>query len=559
MTPGIGLTIGTVNAAAAVLAGDGTPTHTLTRPAVLSVDASAPPRLDVPSDSATAVTGFAARIGDPVPIIAGNGLPFSGQDLVAAAARGLLAALHAHDPTSASAPAALTYPAVTSGPAVAALREALDAADLPDVELVPEPTAAAAWLEAEMGPLEDELVLVYDLGGSSLDLCMVTAGPGDRRASIVGRPLRSTEFGGRQFDELLARHALATARAEHGRHDVARPGAIHTLAAAQRSAEVARIGLSSATNTVLDLPRPDGGETKIKVSRPELEALVTGPLIASLDLVRECLQSARVEPAQLRHVLLTGGCAAMPLFAGLLADELRIPVVCAPDPATTAARGAAILAAARPRTAVPPMAARTSAAGRWVRRTAVAGIAAGAILALPFTLIAPETTLIPEANTPTVEGIPIPRPTAGSLPGVDISTAETPPAAVQPEPWAAAPAVAAAPVTYLPTIGTGQQEATVTNAVFEPDSDRAHQREISVAQQPTPAAPPATPASSPSPPASPTPPTEPAPPTGGTDSPQATPDPEPAPDDPQPQPQPEPLPPEPEVTLPTGGPTEPYR
>ncbi|BAH55766.1 hypothetical protein MLGJGCBP_02600 [Rhodococcus sp. T7] len=189
MTLGVGVTIGTAYAVAATASADHPTESLLTRRSTLTLGPDSTVRLGDAPDGAGVLSEFAHRLGDV--LVAGDGRRYAAQDLVAAAAHCVIAETHVAEDT----PVVLAHPAVHSAHAVGELRAALDRAGLARVGLVPEPVAALAWFEAEHGPLSDGVALVCDLGADSLDLTIVSGGTNDGSDPIVGRPLRSTEFG----------------------------------------------------------------------------------------------------------------------------------------------------------------------------------------------------------------------------------------------------------------------------------------------------------------------------------------------------------------------------
>ncbi|RJO69899.1 hypothetical protein D5S18_28850 [Nocardia panacis] len=193
---------------------------------------------------------------------------------------------------------ALAYPVYYGSDHIGDLRAALDGQGLGAVALVAEPVAAAAWLDAERGPLMPGLALVYDLGGSGLDITLVRVGAGCPTDPIVGEPVRSTDFGGQAFGALIA----------------------------------ARVGrLPSAL--------PFAGVIDGSVA----DVLRAEHIRDSLELVYRCLSIADVTMADVDCVLVVGGAARPVEVAQVLAGALARPVIIAPDPERTIADGAALL------------------------------------------------------------------------------------------------------------------------------------------------------------------------------------------------------------------------
>ncbi|MBF6074713.1 Hsp70 family protein [Nocardia beijingensis] len=309
MAVGLGLSIGTVNTVS-VLAEEGSAkappgrrktqrAQTITRRTTLTFDSTGVARVGMIPRHGRAVTEFAdltqrsstwARVGNRA---------LAPADLVATVAKCLIDEARQDRPAGGSGLGiAVTYPARYADEQVDALRAALDAVDLTQAELVAEPVAAAAWLEADRGPLMPGLALVYDLGGAGLDVTLVRVGAGCPRNPIVGVSLRSTEFGGRAFGALIAEHAGGG------------------------------LSASSVTESVADTI---AGELRVKHVRE------------SLELVYRCLRVADVTMADVDRVLVVGGAARPAEVAEVLAAELARPVIVAADPERTTADGAAIL------------------------------------------------------------------------------------------------------------------------------------------------------------------------------------------------------------------------
>ncbi|MFI6998858.1 Hsp70 family protein [Nocardia sp. NPDC050175] len=242
-----------------------------------------------------AVTDFADLSADPEPMIVGGRI-WSPANLVAAVVNGLRDA----EPSASESGAVATYPATYSDKEVSLLRQALDLSGASDVALVPEPVAAAEWLENEHGPLEPGFVLVYDLGGTSLDVTVVRVGPDWDNHPMVGKPLRSYDFGGRPLGAMIARYA----------HD-AKPGA------------------TVPTSTL---------------SMVDIDSLRTSHVHDTLDVVRAAVRSADLTLSDISSILVIGG-ASRPAEVARTLAELGRPLVVSADPGQIVAAGAALMAA----------------------------------------------------------------------------------------------------------------------------------------------------------------------------------------------------------------------
>ncbi len=292
MTTGLGFSIGAVNSVTASVSAD------LPRPAVRSrrtavtFDSAGGLRLGGIPQFSMAVTDFADLARDPEAVIVGGRI-WSPANLVAA----VVGELRAAQPGAAEAGVVTTYPAVYSDKQVALLRQALDLSGAGDVLLVPEPVAAAEWLEFERGPLNTGFVLIYDLGGTSLDVSIVRVGPDWDNHPMIGKPKRSYDFGGRPLGSMIARYAP----------------------------DVSSAGLSMT-------------------SIVDIDGLRVAHVQDSLQLVRDCVREAGITLSDISGILLVGGASRPSEVARTLA-ELGRPVVISADPGQTIAAGAALMAA----------------------------------------------------------------------------------------------------------------------------------------------------------------------------------------------------------------------
>ncbi|MGK5112612.1 Hsp70 family protein, partial [Geodermatophilus sp. CPCC 205506] len=273
-----------------------------------------------------------ARVGAPVPVYDGD-VPVAAEDLAAAAvqrARGV-AAGRAGRPDSWTV---VTVPPSWGGHRRAVLARALESAGVPRFSLV-SGAVAAVQHHVSTGDLPAEpTVAVYDLGASSLDTAVVGPTPDEPLAHLAVPPA-PLPWGGRDVDDLvlgLVRPYTDLPAGEPGTRDAAR--ALRAACVAAKEA--------LAAETAVDV---DGGSGPVRVTREELDELLAGPARASVAALAATVAAAGVDLHRLDAVVLAGGGGRLPLVAELLSGELDRPVVVGPDPALSAALGAAGLAA----------------------------------------------------------------------------------------------------------------------------------------------------------------------------------------------------------------------
>lgn len=291
MTVGFGMSIGTVNSVWAATTGEGDIPVARVRRTAVTFDSAGGARIGGLPRFAPVVTDFADLTREIEPVVVGGRI-WTSADLVAAVASCLIGA------TEFDGEPVITYPACYSDARVAALRHALDWAGATGTLLMPEPVAAAEWLDAEYGVSGNGLTLVYDLGGNSLDVAVVRTEADREKRGVLGKPLRSYEYGGRPLGTTLARYARALA--------------------------------------------PDASSPVSKVVPPgDTARLRTWNIRNSLRLVRRCVRAAGLTIGDVDRILLVGG-AARPVEVAQVIAELGRPVVISTDPAHTVAEGAAL-------------------------------------------------------------------------------------------------------------------------------------------------------------------------------------------------------------------------
>lgn len=336
---GLGMKIG----ASMSVAVSSTPSGTydaLVRPTALEVAPGREPvlasaRQDAGAEGSARLSGFTERVGDPVELVADDGRRFSGEDLYATA----LACLAAESRSDATS-VVVTCPNGWQPYTVDMVRAAADAHGLSDVTFVPEAIASVAAAQATGRELPSDVVVVFDLGGSALDITVVRTGD---ESQILGRPTRSEEISGDSFDQLLLAHVLQSVDAADS-IDPFEPATVEALTALRRRCTIAKETLSVDTDTTLTVDLP-GLHTETRLVRSEIESLLHDQMFAAVSLLRDAVTASGHSLRDVGALLLSGGGAAMPLVTEMLSGVLRIPVVVDADPATTSAFGAAILAA----------------------------------------------------------------------------------------------------------------------------------------------------------------------------------------------------------------------
>ena len=238
--------------------------------------------------------------------------------------------------------AVITVPAYFSDAQRNATREAGALAGLEVVRILNEPTAAS--LAYGYGDGSRHTVLIYDLGGGTFDVSVVTV-EGDITEVLASHG--NTHLGGDDFDDLLAERLAAEFQKQHG-VDV-RQGYPAAKARLWWAAEEAKKKLSfepyvkireealvTRTFTPLHL--------EVEISRDEYEAMIRPLVESTLDSVSKALQDSGKKPGDLDAILLVGGSTRTPLVSSLLIEKTGLEPRQDVHPDLAVALGAGVMA-----------------------------------------------------------------------------------------------------------------------------------------------------------------------------------------------------------------------
>jgi actin-like ATPase involved in cell morphogenesis len=270
-----------------------------------------------------------------------GGEPVETVDAVAATLRAVyeeaLRRSNGHPPTEVK----LTHPASWSDARLDALREAAARAGMTEVSLLPEPVAAALHFADEHIHTGDH-VAVYDLGGGTFDTAVLRRT--DDGFELAGPPGGNDRLGGEDFDQRLAallREQLVADDPALADHLADTEDSAWRLAASQllNAARQAKEALSRHTTHRVMLPPPIARE--LRVTRPELEALIHDDIAATVAELVATVERAGLTTEQIAARYLTGGSSRIPLVARLVHDAFAEAPDTFDDPKTAVAIGAA--------------------------------------------------------------------------------------------------------------------------------------------------------------------------------------------------------------------------
>jgi molecular chaperone DnaK len=214
------------------------------------------------------------------------------------------------------ADAVITVPAYFNDAQRQATKEAGEIAGFNVLRIVNEPTAAALAYGLDKGSKE-QTVLVFDLGGGTFDVSLLELGEG---VIEVKATAGNNHLGGDDWDERVIDHLVKTFRGQHGIDLSQDKMAMQRL---KEAAEKAKIELSAATTTSINLPYITAGQAgplhlDVQLSRSEFQRMTQDLLDSCKGPFEQAIKDAGVKLADLDHVLLVGGSTRMPAVTELV-------------------------------------------------------------------------------------------------------------------------------------------------------------------------------------------------------------------------------------------------
>ena len=216
--------------------------------------------------------------------------------------------------------AVITVPAYFKDAERQATKEAGEIAGLTVLRIINEPTAAALAYGLDKGK-EDELILVFDLGGGTFDVSLLEVGKDDDFSTIqVKATAGDNRLGGDDWDSRVVDYLIKQFKATTG-VDVS--GDKIAKQRLKEAAEQAKKELSSQTSTTIQLPYlslTENGPANLDetLTRAKFEELTADLLERTKKPFNDVIKEAGVKLSDVAHVVLVGGSTRMPAVVDLV-------------------------------------------------------------------------------------------------------------------------------------------------------------------------------------------------------------------------------------------------
>ncbi|MBI5388943.1 molecular chaperone DnaK [Candidatus Woesearchaeota archaeon] len=236
--------------------------------------------------------------------------------------------------------AVITTPAYFNDDQRQATKDAGTIAGLEVVRIINEPTAASLAYGLDKQHKETK-ILVFDLGGGTLDVTIMEFGDG---VFEVKSTSGDTQLGGTDMDNALIDFIVAEFKKAENMD--LRKDAI-AMQRIREAAEKAKIELSTTMETDINLPfitatNEGPKHLNMKFRRSKLEELIAPLIERCRHPVEQAIKDAKLKPEEIDKVVLVGGPTRMPIVYKFVEDMVGKKIERGVDPMECVAMGAAV-------------------------------------------------------------------------------------------------------------------------------------------------------------------------------------------------------------------------
>ena len=240
--------------------------------------------------------------------------------------------------------AVITVPAYFNDNQRQATKDAGAIAGLDVVRIINEPTAAALAYGLDKGTDQDQRILVFDLGGGTLDVTIMEFSDG---VFEVLSTSGDTQLGGSDMDEAITSYMLKEFQKETG---VDLSGDNMAVWRVREACEKAKIELSTVMQTEVNLPYitsdASGPKHLIKtITRAKLDDLVSPIVNRCKTSIDTAVKDSKLKIDEISKIIMVGGPTRMPIVQNFLENMIGPKIQRGIDPMECVSMGAAVQAA----------------------------------------------------------------------------------------------------------------------------------------------------------------------------------------------------------------------
>ncbi len=212
--------------------------------------------------------------------------------------------------------AVITVPAYFTDAQRQATKDAGTIAGLEVLRIINEPTAAALAFGLEKQD-QEQVILVFDLGGGTFDVSILQLGDG---VFEVKATCGNNQLGGDDFDNVIVEWMIESFRQQE-KIDLSQDKM--ALQRLREAAEKAKIELSSMGSTSINLPFVTADVSgpkhlEMEFTRAKFEELAGGLITATIEPMAQALKDADLKPQAIDKIILVGGSTRIPAVQNAL-------------------------------------------------------------------------------------------------------------------------------------------------------------------------------------------------------------------------------------------------
>lgn len=218
--------------------------------------------------------------------------------------------------------AVITVPAYFTEDQKEDTKRAGEEAGLNVLRLLPEPTAAA--IAYGLDKEKDQTLLVYDLGGGTFDVSILSVTGNRFTVKTVGG---DGNLGGDDFDLAIVDWVNKDFKAKTGIDLLAEKGKA-AMSARQRlkeAAETAKIELSQSDRAMITIPDCLGHPIDLEITLAQYNSLIEPMLLRTVECMKSVLRDAKLSGEDIDRVILVGGSTKNRAVREIVAREIREP------------------------------------------------------------------------------------------------------------------------------------------------------------------------------------------------------------------------------------------
>ena len=225
--------------------------------------------------------------------------------------------------------AVITVPAYFTDAQRQATKDAGEIAGFQVRRIIDEPTAAAMAYGIDKG--NDQVILVYDLGGGTFDVSIIEVVSGVFRVMAIHG---DTQLGGDDFDKLLMDHLVAEFKNQHGVDLESDPVAMMRLRDAAEETKIELSELKESHVLIEAVTMADKGPLTLDcmVTRTQFEDMIRPLVERTVEPIEQAIKDSGLTPGEITTNLLVGGSTRIPLVQRISRiHSIRIPcAICPP-------------------------------------------------------------------------------------------------------------------------------------------------------------------------------------------------------------------------------------